>query len=668
MPANLVNVKDLDNYIKDVVYRGQNMEIFTDGNFNSVDFVQQHKDEIVHSMLYQWANYTLKPYMSTKTPQTMRFLPLINVMDGDLPTWARNCMDKGEPVYRFKADRIPDSLKNDITMSRDFLYSVGEAYINKIIARAKDTQKKYEKNPQAKGNKNQEKPRIRMDYLKTSDEYNSFKKVLQQAQKWHENIATGSKFKKYDAELYKESLEGTKPEMDLADGMYVVRLTTPEALDFESEYMGHCVGKGMYDKGVKDGSIKIYSLRDENGEPHATFEVHGNLIEQCKGKQDKAPVAKYRPYVQEFVRTKKFDIGGDMQNIGLIKHNRKYYDLFNLPKGKKMVLNGDLDVSGMELTELPDFSSLIVKGNFFCNNNKLRSLHGSPQQVLCNFDCGYNQLISLEGAPQRVGAFYCCYNELTDLSGSPEYVEACYDCSNNKLESLRGITPKLHQLHLSGNPIKSFADLPEIHKDLMAYNTAIESIDDLPQNVKYDVQASNPDKHLFVVKQKGEYCNLLEQPDGFVFEGGIYLDGLDLTELPDLSHIKVTEDFCCGANKLTSFKGAPKEVGDEFSGAQNPVTSLEGMPQKLGGCLELFGCSKLKSLKGIASEIGDSINLYNCDALTEIDVLPQKLDGEIMMTETLQKKYGTTGHASLPELKQAITKHKMLEEKSTRER
>ncbi len=92
------------------------------------------------------------------------------------------------------------------------------------------------------------------------------------------------------------------------------------------------------------------------------------------------------------------------------------------------------------------------------------------------------------------------------------------------------------------------------------------------------------------------------------------------------------------------------------------------MPQKLGGCLELFGCSKLKSLKGIASEIGDSINLYNCDALTEIDVLPQKLDGEIMMTETLQKKYGTTGHASLPELKQAITKHKMLEEKSTRER
>ncbi len=73
MAENILNTTDLDNYIKDVVYRGQDMEIFTNGNFNSVEFVQQHKDEIVRSMLYQWTKYTLKPYMSTKTPQTMRF-------------------------------------------------------------------------------------------------------------------------------------------------------------------------------------------------------------------------------------------------------------------------------------------------------------------------------------------------------------------------------------------------------------------------------------------------------------------------------------------------------------------------------------------------------------------------------------------------------------------
>ena len=134
MAGNIVNVQDLDDYLKDVIYRGQEKEVFTDGNFNSIEFVEQHKDEIVRSMLLQWSNYCLKPYMSTKTPQTMRFLPLINVMDGDLPTWARNCMDKGEPVYRFKADKISDAVKDDITTVRDFLYAVSEAYINKIIA------------------------------------------------------------------------------------------------------------------------------------------------------------------------------------------------------------------------------------------------------------------------------------------------------------------------------------------------------------------------------------------------------------------------------------------------------------------------------------------------------------------------------------------------------
>lgn len=55
------------------------MEIFPRGNFNSVDFVQQYEDRIVRSMLYQWAKYTIKPYMSSKISQIMRFLPLINV-------------------------------------------------------------------------------------------------------------------------------------------------------------------------------------------------------------------------------------------------------------------------------------------------------------------------------------------------------------------------------------------------------------------------------------------------------------------------------------------------------------------------------------------------------------------------------------------------------------
>ncbi len=664
--ANILNVKDLDNYIKDVVYRGQDMEIFTDGNFNSVDFVEHHKDEIVRSMLYQWAKYTLKPYMSTKTPQTMRFLPLINVTEGGLPQWARNCMDNGEPVYRFKADKISDAVKDDITTVRDFLYAVSEAYINKIIARAKDTQKKYKKNPQAKGNKNQEKPRIRIDYLKTNGEYADFNKVLKLAEQWHEHIAQDGKYKKYDAELYKESLEGTKPTMDLADGMYVVRLTTPKALDFESEYMGHCVGKGGYDSYIKSGKTKIYSLRDENGEPHATFEVHGKRIVQCKGKQDKAPVAKYRPYVQEFVIRKKLEVDGDTKNIGLIKCGGKYYDVFNLPKDKKFVLNGDLDVSGMELTELPDLSNLIVKGYFSCRKNKLTSLKGAPQQVLGEFYCEKNKLTSLEYLSEGIKDLYCSHNQLTSLEGAPEELEDLF-CDANLLKDFTG-APRLvkKMLRADFNSLTSFAGFPEkVGGEFRAINNNLEQVDDISQRVRGAVFVYNPSKDFFIVKQRGKLLDLTKQPDGFVYNGYIDLSKCDLKKLPDLSRVVVTDDFYCEDNQLTSFIGSPKEVGEVYIGDNNPVTSLVGLPEKIGCQLDVVNCQKLITLKGISKEIGERLNLYECPKLKDFDYLPERGCNSIGIDTRFIKKYHLEEGGSLEDLRAAVARYKAsLSEKS----
>ena len=628
MAGNLVNMKDLDNYLKDVIYRGQEKEIFTEGNFNSIDFVEQHKDAIVRSMMFQWANYCLKPYMSTKTPQTMRFLPLINVMDGDLPIWATQCMNEGKPVYRFQADKIPDSMKEKITTARDYLYSVCEGYVNKILARAKDTQNKYAKNPKAKGNKNQEKPKIRIDYFKTNSEYADFEKVLQAAIKWHEAISENKKFKKFDEQMRKESLAGTKPIMKLEDGMEFVRLMTPEALDFESDYMGHCVGKGFYDEEIKDGSVKIYSLRDENGEPHATLELRKNKIQQCKGKNDNAPVAKYRPYLQEFVRAKKLDIEGDMQNIGLIKYKKEYYDIFNLPKDKKIIYNGDINVSGMGLTKLPDFSNLIVKGRFNCSNNQLTDLYGSPMQVGMS-----------------------------------------YDCSSNNLHDLCGISKSIGSLCMSNNPITSLDNLPQIERNIVyGINIAVEKVGDLSDKMKGNSVISNPDKRVFIVCQDDKIFNLFEQPDGFVFKGNVELSCCGLKKLPDLSNIIVEGDFCCSGNELTSFVGAPKEVGGYFEGADNKVVDLEGMPKKVGGSVILVSNHCLKSLKGISREIDEDINLNDCTKLKEIDEFPQKLEGDFLLTDDLQAKYNLPDHVSLEEMKNAVAMQKMSKQKSAHER
>ena len=70
---------------------------------------------------------------------------------------------------------------------------------------------------------------------------------------------------------------------------------------------------------------------------------------------------------------------------------------------------GDLNLSGMNLTKLPDILKNVTVGrNFFCSNNKLTSLQGAPTDVGGSFDCSYNDLTSLEFAPTNVGRDFDC--------------------------------------------------------------------------------------------------------------------------------------------------------------------------------------------------------------------------------------------------------------------
>jgi hypothetical protein len=135
-----------------------------------------------------------------------------------------------------------------------------------------------------------------------------------------------------------------------------------EALKYEGDTMGHCVGG--YCPDVLEGKSRIYSLRDARGEPHVTVEVNPSsqrvaprheeivsemkssgldlnqldesaydaayeqalqrvkqnrppAIAQIKGKQNAAPKAEYLPYVQDFVKSGKYSEVGDLQNTGL---------------------------------------------------------------------------------------------------------------------------------------------------------------------------------------------------------------------------------------------------------------------------------------------------------------------------------------------------------------
>jgi hypothetical protein len=148
-----------------------------------------------------------------------------------------------------------------------------------------------------------------------------------------------------------------------------------EALQYEGDTMGHCVGG--YCPDVLEGRSRIFSLRDAKGEPHVTIEVEPNQnpypvsgeafamlpqatkaqygqyvrewrqrnpnvteltdehtaqalreagvqpqpdrVIQIKGKQNAAPKDTYLPYVQDFVRSGQWSDVGDLRNTGLIR-------------------------------------------------------------------------------------------------------------------------------------------------------------------------------------------------------------------------------------------------------------------------------------------------------------------------------------------------------------
>jgi hypothetical protein len=82
---------------------------------------------------------------------------------------------------------------------------------------------------------------------------------------------------------------------------------------------------------------------------------------------------------------------------------------------------GSLNLSYKGLTELPDLSSVVVRGSFFCEHNQLTTLRGAPKEVGGSFFCYVNRLTTLEGAPRAVGGdFECTNNNLFLLEHAPE--------------------------------------------------------------------------------------------------------------------------------------------------------------------------------------------------------------------------------------------------------
>jgi hypothetical protein len=139
-----------------------------------------------------------------------------------------------------------------------------------------------------------------------------------------------------------------------------------------------------------------------------------------------------------------------------------------------------------------------------------------------------------------------------------------------------------------------------------------------------------------------------------------------LTDLKGIRFGKVSRDFSCGNNQLTSLKGAPETVGVDFYCNDNQLTSLEGAPQTVGRnfwCTNnqltdlegapktvrknfVCGSNELTSLKGAPQSVGEGFHCYN-NQLTSLEGAPETVGGDFLCTsnqlQTLEGSPQTVG-------------------------
>ena len=145
-----------------------------------------------------------------------------------------------------------------------------------------------------------------------------------------------------------ESLTGIKVIKEYPDGYSIVELLPSPVYDengkilhhtslkFESDEMGHCVGRGGYNKYIGKEGWHFYSLRgpDENGVmiPHCTISIENGRLEQIKGNSNGAVKNRYIPDVRDFVKSLNMPIPeSEKSGIGYIRDiNKREVDLFDL--------------------------------------------------------------------------------------------------------------------------------------------------------------------------------------------------------------------------------------------------------------------------------------------------------------------------------------------------
>lgn len=123
---------------------------------------------------------------------------------------------------------------------------------------------------------------------------------------------------------------------NFSDGSRIVKLLTKKAYQREGFLMNHCLGGYNL-----SSSVHIYSYRDKENMPHATFEVqkNNNEIVQIKGKGNGSIHPKYINPILEFLRSIGMNIRpSDMVNLGYYHIDKVHLDFLKKSEAYKQVV------------------------------------------------------------------------------------------------------------------------------------------------------------------------------------------------------------------------------------------------------------------------------------------------------------------------------------------
>ncbi|GAB5388544.1 MAG: hypothetical protein Alpg2KO_15120 [Alphaproteobacteria bacterium] len=210
-------------------------------------------------------------------------------------------------------------------------------------------------------------------------------------------------------------------------------------------------------------------------------------------------------------------------------------------------VKGDLDLSGMALSKLPNLSNVVVEGNFDCSGNVLTSLEGSPQSVSGSYVCSGNRLRSLTGISGYIGLHLTADdNRLENLQGAPQTIRGSLSVVRNRLRTLTGAPTTIGEsFHADNNRLSSLNAGPQdVARNYSVRFNSLSSLEGAPQLVKGDFDVSD-------------------------------------NRLPTLagSPQVVDGNFIAAGNHLTDLEGGPEQVGSVVTVTRNPLTSYYGLPR-----------------------------------------------------------------------------------------